>query len=385
MTTTLTINPELRDLLPPLSPKQFGRLEAEIIRDGCTTPLTVWNDTIIDGHNRYVICTRHNISFQKIQTEFSSLDEAKLWMWTHQDGRRNLTRFGRVEFALKIKDVIATQSKERQRAAGGDRKSDRKKSLGQNSAQAISSQKRTRQQIADFAGVSHDTVDRVEFLLTHANADTINALRWEAKETSINKEFTRLKAELDAKKPAKPKQTKTFTSSTTPKTASKEAQSESDTKSTQSASSKTQAKSKTQATFTEATDTTETENPIERPTVIAPLWKGVKEQQTYSCGVRFEPDPDDDFFDWITREEREEMRKQQEESPALKLVPLIRNYTIQSIPEHDPQYLVSCLFSLFQPLYREKLLYALARKMLAKNEAEAVRKFLATLTDECQS
>jgi len=78
------------------------------------------------------------------------------------------------------------------------------------------------------------------------------------------------------------------------------------------------------------------------------------------------------------------MRKQQKASSAIQLVPPARNYTIQNIPEHDPQYLVSCLFSLFQPTYHEKLLYALARKMIAKGATDTVRKFLATLTDECQ-
>ena len=173
-------------------------------------------------------------------------------------------------------------------------------------------------------------------------------------------------------RPAKRTTAKTNTSaSSTTKAASKKATAQEHTKdSTPSTPIKTGA--------------VETEPAAERPTVIAPGWKGVKEQQTYSCGVRFEPDPEDDFFDWITREEREQLREDQKSSPALRLVPLIRNYTIQSIPEHDPQYLISCLFSLFQPLYHEKLLYALARKMIAKGATETVQKFLATLTDECQ-
>jgi len=179
-------------------------------------------------------------------------------------------------------------------------------------------------------------------------------------------------------RPAKRTTTKAKSSSTssTTKTASKKA------------AAKASAKDTSQSMFPDTVDTADTQetDPTgERPTVIAPGWKGVKEQQTYSCGVRFDPDPNDDFFDWITREEREQLREDQKASPALRLVPLIRNYTIQCIPEHDAQYLVSCLFSLFQPIYHEKLLYALARKMIAKGATDTVRKFLATLTDECQS
>lgn len=49
----LTIDPDLRDLIPPLSEEEYRMLEDSIVRDGCDTPLTVWNGTIVDGHNRY--------------------------------------------------------------------------------------------------------------------------------------------------------------------------------------------------------------------------------------------------------------------------------------------------------------------------------------------
>ena len=359
MKKALVINQELRDLLPPLSPKQFAKLESEILKDGCTAPLVVWGDVIVDGHHRYTICTKHDIEFQTTSKTFESMDDAKLWMWQNQNSRRNLSRFQRAEIALKMKPIVASQSRNRQ-----VRKS--RNFVQQNSAE----QKETRQILAEFADVSHDTLDRVEFLLKHADVETLNTLRWDKKGTSINREYTSLKAKIDAKQPAKAKKTKASTA--TSKSASKKA------------TAKEPAKDSVQSTLLEP-DAAETEQTAKRPTEIAPRWKGVKEQQTYSCGVRFEPDPDDDFFDWITREEREALREDQKASPALRLVPLIRNYTIQSIPEHDPQYLVSCLFSLFQPLYREKLLYALTRKMFAQGESDTVRKFLATLTDECQS
>ena len=59
----LKVDPELRDLIPPLSEEEHRMLEDSIVRDGCDTPLTVWDGTIVDGHNRYEICVRHNIPF----------------------------------------------------------------------------------------------------------------------------------------------------------------------------------------------------------------------------------------------------------------------------------------------------------------------------------
>ena len=123
----------------------------------------------------------------------------------------------------------------------------------------------------------------------------------------------------------------------------------------------------------------------EKPqTEIVSIKKVQKERQHYSCGVHFEPEPDDNFFDWITDDERKELRERQKTCPN-RLVPMIRNYTIQSIPEHDPQYLISCLFSLFKPLYREKLLLALARKMFEQDRPESVEDIIETLRKEFQS
>src|SRR5262249_24577184 len=53
----LIIDPELRDLLPPLSSAEFEGLERKLLREGCTVPLVVWRHrgqlTLVDGHNRY--------------------------------------------------------------------------------------------------------------------------------------------------------------------------------------------------------------------------------------------------------------------------------------------------------------------------------------------
>ena len=58
---TLKVDGELRGLIPPLSAEERKMLEESIVRDGCDTPLTVWEGTIVDGHNRYDICREHGI------------------------------------------------------------------------------------------------------------------------------------------------------------------------------------------------------------------------------------------------------------------------------------------------------------------------------------
>ncbi|GHT16700.1 hypothetical protein FACS1894189_1040 [Planctomycetales bacterium] len=189
--TELTIHPDLETLLPRLTETEFAGLEESILKDGCLSPLVVWNNTLIDGHHRYEICRKHQIPFSVQSVVFESLDDAKLWIWKHQENRRNLTAFQRAEIALKVKDAVAAKAKERQRAAGGDKKSEKAKSLPQTFAEA----KETRQELAETAQVSHTTLNKAEFIAEHADEETKAKLRRGEKGTSINKEYKRLKEE----------------------------------------------------------------------------------------------------------------------------------------------------------------------------------------------
>ena len=51
----LKIDPEFKDLIRPLRRKEYLQLEENILDEGCRDPIIIWNDYIIDGHNRYSI------------------------------------------------------------------------------------------------------------------------------------------------------------------------------------------------------------------------------------------------------------------------------------------------------------------------------------------
>lgn len=93
----LTIVEELRMLIPPLKTEEYQQLEANLLKEGCREPLLYWFDddtqqyVLIDGHNRYAICKKNNLSFHLKALSFKNEDEVKLWMVTNQLGRRNLT------------------------------------------------------------------------------------------------------------------------------------------------------------------------------------------------------------------------------------------------------------------------------------------------------
>ena len=59
----LTIDREFRDLIRPLMKDEYRYLESNIVADGCRDPIIVWKGVIVDGHNRYEICTRLGIPF----------------------------------------------------------------------------------------------------------------------------------------------------------------------------------------------------------------------------------------------------------------------------------------------------------------------------------
>ena len=50
----LKIDPEFQSQIPPLTDDEFKQLEENILKEGkLLSPLIVWNNTLVDGHNRY--------------------------------------------------------------------------------------------------------------------------------------------------------------------------------------------------------------------------------------------------------------------------------------------------------------------------------------------
>ena len=91
MDREIIIDAEFAALLPALDAQTYALLEESLLSNGCLYPLVLWNDILIDGHNRYEICTKHEIPFGTIDKEFASRDEALVWIISTQVARRNLT------------------------------------------------------------------------------------------------------------------------------------------------------------------------------------------------------------------------------------------------------------------------------------------------------
>lgn len=101
----IVILESLKKFIPPLTSEEYKQLESNILKHGCKDPLTVWETTelnagigegkepifiLIDGHNRYKICTQFSIDFKIGILEFEDLDAVRDYMIDFQLGRRNL-------------------------------------------------------------------------------------------------------------------------------------------------------------------------------------------------------------------------------------------------------------------------------------------------------
>ena len=93
MSLHLTIAPEFKGKIPPLREEELKQLEENILADGVIiNPLIVWDDMIVDGHNRYRILQKHpEIQFTTYEKEFPDRYAAIAWICKNQLGRRNLT------------------------------------------------------------------------------------------------------------------------------------------------------------------------------------------------------------------------------------------------------------------------------------------------------
>ena len=89
----LKIDPEFQSQIPPLTNDEFKQLEENILKEGkLLSPLIVWNNTLVDGHNRYAILQKHpEIYFSTMPLRFENREEAIAWICWNQLGRRNLT------------------------------------------------------------------------------------------------------------------------------------------------------------------------------------------------------------------------------------------------------------------------------------------------------
>lgn len=104
----IVVNEELKAYIDPLTPEEHDALERSILAEGCRDALVLWGNVLVDGHNRYGICSKHGLPFQTVQnTRFKSMEDVHLWMIDQHLGRRSISDFQRGVLALRKREIVA--------------------------------------------------------------------------------------------------------------------------------------------------------------------------------------------------------------------------------------------------------------------------------------
>ena len=178
---TPVVLPEMAELLPPLTGEQLAALEADILKNGCYSPVIVNEDmVVIDGHNRQRLCEQHGLPYQMAVFSFESMLEAKQWALDTQKGRRNLDKWELGKIALRLKPDIEARARENM----GTR-TDLLTTLseGQPPAPPVN----TRKELADTVGIGEVTMGKVMQIDEHAPAAVKEAL--DSGDLSINQGY----------------------------------------------------------------------------------------------------------------------------------------------------------------------------------------------------
>ena len=179
----MNINPEFQNLIPGLSPEEFSQLEKNIIADGCRDPIVLWEDTIIDGHNRYKICTDNDLEYSTTCLEFDSTAHAIIWIIDNVVGKRNLTDWAKFQL-MSVKKVELLK-------IGKERISETTTATNSGLSTIDKAGHSTRNQIAEELGWSTGKLASAEIVQKEASSDVIDQIK--AGEITINKAYKDIK------------------------------------------------------------------------------------------------------------------------------------------------------------------------------------------------
>ncbi len=184
---TPVVLPEMAQLLPPLTGEQLSALEADLLANGCYSPVIVNEDmVVIDGHHRHELCEKHGIPYKMAVFSFTDMLEAKQWALDTQKGRRNLDKWELGKIALKLRKDVEARAKENMAAGGGDQKSEEAKSGLTTLSNPISAVN-TRKELADTVGIGEVTMGKVMQIDEHAPDAVKDAL--DSGDLSINQGY----------------------------------------------------------------------------------------------------------------------------------------------------------------------------------------------------
>ena len=190
----IVINHNFKNVIPKLTTEEREQLEASILKEGIRDKLILWNNFLIDGHNRYEIAEKHGLKYETKSLEFDNEQQVKEWIILNQFGRRNINNYVRSELALELKGLFAEKVKENKIRSGGEYGRGKVFQKSEKPIEPIN----TTKEIAKIANVSHGTIAKVEKIKEHAEPEIIEKLK--TGEVSINQVYQQVKRDESKKR-----------------------------------------------------------------------------------------------------------------------------------------------------------------------------------------
>ena len=176
----LKIDKEFENWIPPLTKEEFEQLQENCCNDGIREPICIWNDLIIDGHNRFKISKDNGwLDFDTIDyTErFQDRHDVLTWILLNQAGRRNVNNYDKGLMALKLQELLKIKGKENM-SKGGE-------------GLTILSNLNSRKEAASAFNVSEGTLNKVKQVEEKGTAEQKKELKTGT--TTVNKVYNDIK------------------------------------------------------------------------------------------------------------------------------------------------------------------------------------------------
>ncbi|PZU29815.1 MAG: plasmid replication/partition related protein [Stenotrophomonas sp.] len=175
----IIVNEELKAYIDPLTQDEHDALERSLLAEGCRDALVLWGNVLIDGHNRYGICSKHGIPFNTVQnTRFKSMDDVHLWMIEQHLGRRSVSDYQRGVLALRKRDILETRRRSEQEQLRRESEGEAAPSTADNDSPPWDpAPKLSKADLAREAKLSPSQVTMIEKIHDHATAEVIEAMR----------------------------------------------------------------------------------------------------------------------------------------------------------------------------------------------------------------
>ena len=171
----IVVNEELKAYIDPLTPDEHDALERSILAEGCRDALVLWGNVLVDGHNRYGICSKHGLPFQTVQnTRFKSMEDVHLWMIDQHLGRRSISDFQRGVLALRKREIVADRRARSAAAAGPEPEAP---VAAEPAAAPAGDTLQTRESLAKAARVSSNQMVMIEKIQKQAAPELVAAVK----------------------------------------------------------------------------------------------------------------------------------------------------------------------------------------------------------------